>query len=112
MDYSTVENVQTWLQDGQRYIEEHIIRLPRRRTMRTLLIVAAYFILRPWLLKLAGVSAGLNLEKPVQQDEDKSAATEAQQTLQEIMEGKDRPPAEKEADSDQEIENFLRKVIK
>ena len=109
--------------------------------MRTLLIVAAYFILRPWLLKLAGVSAGLNLDKSTQEDEDKSAATEApnasngaatvladsdseneetqkhsirkrQQTLQEIMEGKGRSPAEETADSDQEIEKFLRKVIK
>jgi len=140
MDYSTIEKLQTWLQNVQRYTEENILRLPHRRTIRLLLIISAYYLLRPWLLKLAGLSSEFNLGKNSKNKEDSPAATEAlnasdgatdvsqdidsddgdngddsmrrrQKPLQEILEGKDRPPAEAEADSDKEIEGFLRKAI-
>jgi len=140
MDYSTIEKLQTWLQDAQRYTEENILRLPHRRTIRLLLIIGAYYLLRPWLLKLAGLSSEFRFGKTGKNEESSSAATEAlnasdratdvsqdvdsedggngdnsmrrrQQPLQEILEGRDRPPADAEADSDREIEGFLRKAI-
>lgn len=140
MDYSTIEKLQTWLQDAQRYTEENILRLPHRRTIRLLLIIGAYYLLRPWLLKLAGLSSEFRFGKTSKNEESSSAATEAlnasdratdvsqdvdsedggngdnsmrrrQQPLQEILEGRDRPPADAEADSDREIEGFLRKAI-
>ena len=141
MDYSTIQRFQTWLQDAQRYTEENITRLPTRNTIRLLIVIGAYCLLRPWLLKLAGLKQELEYEKLLKKDENSPAATEApsasneaidvsqgvdseeegsgeksarrrQKPLQEILEGKDRPPAEAEADSDKEIEEFLRKVIK
>ena len=140
MDYSTIEKLQTWLQDAQRYTEENILRLPHRRTIRLLLIIGAYYLLRPWLLKLAGLSSEFRFGKTSKNEESSSAATDAlnasdratdvsqdvdsedggngdnsmrrrQQPLQEILEGRDRPRADAEADSDREIEGFLRKAI-
>ncbi len=140
MDYSTIEKLQTWLQDAQRYTEENILRLPHRRTMRLLLIIGAYYLLRPWLLKFAGLSSEFRFGKSSKNKEGRPAATEAhnaldggtdvsqdvdsedggngddsmrrrQTPLREILEGKDRPPADAEADSDKEIEGFLRKAI-
>jgi len=140
MDYSTIEKLQTWLQDAQRYTEENILRLPHRRTIRLLLIIGAYYLLRPWLLKLAGLSSEFRFGKTSKNEEGSSAATEAlnasdratdvsqdvdsedggngdnsmrrrQKPLQEILEGRDGPPADAEADSDVEIEGFLRKAI-
>lgn len=137
----SIETIQTWLQDALHYIEENIIRLPHWRTVRLLLIVAAYYILRPWLLKLAGVSAGFEPEKPAQHNGEKPASSEEtreavtgasreegemgekeeeeidekmlrrrEDPLKEILEGKDRTGGDGE--SDREIEDFLRKVIK
>ncbi len=140
MDYSTIEKLQTWLQDAQRYTEENILRLPHRRTIRLLLIIGAYYLLRPWLLKLAGLSSEFRFGKTSKNEESSSAATDAlnasdratdvsqdvdsedggngdnsmrrrQKPLQEILEGRDRPRADAEADSDREIEGFLRKAI-
>jgi len=141
MDYSTIKKLQTWLQDAQRYTEDNILRLPHRRTIRLLLIISVYYLLRPWLLKLAGLSSGVYFGKKSKKEKDSPAATEApnaldgatgvsqdsesedggngdnsmrrrQKPLQEILEGKDRPPAEAEAESDKEVEGFLRKAIK
>lgn len=140
MDYSTVEKVQTWLDDAHRYTEQNIVRLPSRNTLRLLIIIGVYCLIRPLLLKYAGVKQGQDYEKLFKEGRDSSAATEAQgasndavdlskssdsdpddaakttarrrqQPLQEILEGKDRPSSEVEADSDKEIEDFLRKVI-
>ena len=139
MEFPILDNVQTTLQDIQRYIEQHILRLPTRRAMRLLIIISAYYLLRPWLLKLAGLNAGIESTKT--RPEDSPAATEAlttskvatlvsegiesedeedgeqvarrrQRPLQEILEGKNRPRAETEAESDKEIEEFLRRVVK
>ena len=141
MEFPTLDNVQTTLQDIQRYIEQNILRLPTRRAMRLLIIISAYYLLRPWLVKLAGLNAGMESRKISPEDKDSPAATEApaaskaailvsegmeseeeedgeqmarrrQRPLQEILEGKSRPRAESEAESDKEIEEFLRKVVK
>lgn len=140
MDYSTIEKLETWLRDAQSYTEENILRLPHRRTVRLLLIIGAYYLLRPWLLKLAGLSSEFNFGKGSKNEEGSPAATEAlnaldgatdvsqdvdsedggngddsmrrrQKPLEEILEGRDRAPADAEADSDREIEGFLRKAI-
>lgn len=140
MDYATIEKLQTWLQDAQRYTEEHILRLPHRRTMRLLLIIGVYYLLRPWLLKFAGLSSEFRFGRGSKNEDNSPAPTEAlnaidgatdvsqdvdsedggnrdgsmrrrQKPLQEILEGRDRPPADAEADSDREIEGFLRKAI-
>ena len=141
MEFPTFDNVQTTLQDIQRYIEQNILRLPTRRAMRLLIIISAYYLLRPWLVKLAGLNAGMESTKIRPEDKDSPAATEAptaskaailvsegiesedeedgeqmarrrQRPLQEILEGKNRPRAESEAESDKEFVEFLRKVVK
>lgn len=141
MDYSTLEKLQTWLRDAHSYTEENIVRLPSRNTIRLLVIIGVYCLIRPFLLKGAGVKQGQDYEKLLKEGNDSSAATETpsaseeaidlsktgdsdrddkaerptrmrHQPLQEILEGKDRPATGAEADSDKEIEEFLRKVIK
>lgn len=139
MDYSTIEKFQTWLHDAQRYTEENIVRLPSRNTIRLLVIIGAYCLLRPLLLKYAGVKQEQDFEKLLNEGRNSSAATQTsdaskepvdvleagqsdtddedaavrrRRPLQDIVEGKDRLPSDAEANSDQEIEQFLRKVIK
>ena len=141
MDHTTLEKLQTWLRDAHSYTEEHIIRLPSRNTIRLLVIIGVYCLLRPFLLKGAGIKQGQDYEKLLKEGRDSSAATETpgasddtidlsktgdsdvddneerttrrrHQPLQEILEGKDRPATGAEAESDKEIEEFLRKVIK
>lgn len=141
MDSSTLEKLQTWLRDAHSYTEENIVRLPSRNTIRLLVIIGVYCLLRPLLLKGAGLKQGQDYEKLLKEGREGSAATEApsasddtidlsktgnsdtdddeerktrrrHQPLQGILEGKDMPATGAEAGSDKEIEEFLRRVIK
>lgn len=141
MDFFSTEQLPSWLQDALRYVEENIVKLPRWRATRLLLVITAYYIFRPWILKLAGVSAGLGPQKDGDHEEEDAAMLQApnaptdaidvseilnsehkegdgkaarrrQIPLKELLEGTDKPPAEAEPDSDKEIEDFLRRVVK
>ena len=142
MDYSTVESIKTWLQETQIYIEENVIRLPRKSSIRLLIIVGAYCLFRPFLLKWAGIKQTSDYDKALEEDgaEDDSAASESQDAsdistktpgasnntsgatwgekarqrqkrpIRELVEG-DKEPSGADAESDKEIEAFLRKTI-
>ena len=142
MDYSTVENIKTWLQETQIYVEENIIKLPRKSSIRLLIIVGAYCLFRPFLLKWGGVKQTSDYDKALEEDgaEDDSAAKESQDVsdvstktpgadndkagatwgekarqrqkrpIRELVEGNEEPSGV-DADSDKEIEEFLRKSL-
>ena len=143
MDYSAVENIKTWLLEMQIYIEENIIRLPRKSSIRLLVIIGVYCLLRPFLLKWGGIKQTSDYDKALEKDEaeDGSAANESQDAsdvstttpgassnkggttwgekarqrqgrpIRELVEGSEEPSGA-DADSDKEIEEFLRKTIK
>ena len=142
MDYSTVENIKTWLLETQIYIEENIIRLPRKSSIRLLIIVGAYCLFRPFLLKWGGIKQTTDYDKALEEDEAEgdSAANESQDAssvstktpgasdtksgatwgekarqrqkrpIRELVEGNEETSGA-DADSDKEIEEFLRKTI-
>lgn len=142
MDYSTLENIKTWLLETQIYIEENIIRLPRESSVRLLIIVGAYCLFRPFLLKWGGIKQTTDYDKALEEDEveDDSAANESQDAssvstttpsasdnrsgatwgekarqrqkrpVRELVEGNGEASGA-DADSDKEIEAFLRKTI-
>ena len=142
MDYSTVENIKTWLQETQIYIEENIIRLPRKSSIRLLIVIGAYCLFRPFLLKWGGVKQTTDYDKALEDDEaeEDSAADESQQAssvsaktpsardnksqatwgdkarqrqkrpVRELVEGNNELSGP-DAESDKEIEEFLRKTI-
>lgn len=143
MDYSTVENIKIWLQDTQVYIEENVIRLPRKSSIRLLIIIGVYCLFRPYLLKWGGIKQTTDYDKMLEEDEDEdsSAATESQDasdnpTQPKVANGENkgatwgekarqrqkRPVRElveareevsgPEADSDKEVEDFLRRTVK
>lgn len=142
MEYSTVANIRNWLLETQIYIEENIIRLPRKSSIRLLIIIGVYCLIRPYLLKWSGVKQTTDYEKAIDEDEteDSSAANESQDApdasrgvsgtsgnekevtwgekarqrqerpIQELVEGHEAASSG-DAESDKEIEDFLRKVI-
>ena len=85
MDSSTTfENVKTWLLETLNYIEENIVRLPRKSSIRLLLIIGAYCLIRPYLLKGAGIKQTADYEqmalaegKDEDEAQDSPAVTEA-----------------------------------
>lgn len=143
MDYSTVENIKTWLQHTQVYVEENIIKLPRKSSIRLLLIIGAYCLFRPYLLKWGGIKQTTDYDKALEEDEaeDSSAATESQDAsdtsvktaiangddkgatwgekarqrqkrpVRELVEGREEASGP-DAESDKEIEDFLRRTVK
>ena len=143
MDYSTIENIKTWLQDTTVYIEENVVRLPRKSSIRLLVIIGAYCLFRPYLLKWGGIKQTTNYDKALEEDEaeDSSAATESQDAsdysaksttangddqgatwgekarqrqkrpVRELVEGREEVFGP-DAESDKEIEEFLRRTVK
>ena len=142
LDYSSLE--QTWavLLQKVEWVEEHVIKLPRENSIRLLIIIGVYCLIRPYILKLGGIKAQAEEEKALDEDEtsDDMAATESQEasnvsaktsnasgndkdatwgekararqkrSVRDLVEGTDEPSGV-EADSDKEIEDFLRKTI-
>ena len=143
MDYSSIENIWIRLQETLNYIEENIIRLPRANSIRLLIIIGVYCLMRPYLLNWGGIKQTANENRGLEEDEvlDSAAASESQNAsnvpgdtpeasgsdkgatwgekararqkrpIRELIEGSDEPSGV-DADSDKEIEEFLRKTIK
>ena len=80
LDYSTVQDIWARLDETLNYIEEHVIRLPRANSIRLLVIIGVYCLIRPYLLKWGNVKQTAVDEKALDEDEDEdsSAATESQ----------------------------------
>ena len=80
MDFSSLETVWGRTQEALEYIEEHIIRLPRANSIRLLVIIGVYCLMRPYLLKYGGIKQKAEDEKALDEDEAEvsSAATESQ----------------------------------
>lgn len=62
------------------YVEEHIIRLPRANSVRLLVIIGVYCLIRPYLLSWGNIKQTAADEKALDEDEeeDSSAAAESQ----------------------------------
>ena len=80
MDFSPLETIWIRTQEGLEYIEEHIIRLPRANSIRLLVIIGVYCLIRPYLLKWGGIKQKAEDEKGFDEDEaeNSSAANESQ----------------------------------
>lgn len=80
MDFSSLETIWIRAQEALEYVEEHIIRLPRANSIRLLVIIGVYCLIRPYLLNWGGIKQKAEDEKALDEDEDEdsSAANEAQ----------------------------------
>ena len=80
MDFSSLESIWLRTQEALEYVEEHIIRLPRANSIRLLVIIGVYCLIRPYLLKWGGIKQKVEDEKALDEDEaeDRSAANESQ----------------------------------